>query len=187
MSVCVTYLLPYACCSQMLVCSRCKERQPRSSFTAKQLKAGSKRFCKGCTNGAGTLNAFFQVAPSAEDVRPSQTVHEVQSVTPNKGERLRITMERLSTGGTRHTAQVEVAGDGPMSGSERMAKARARLSLFPERQLGEREKHAAREAMRRAATQQVICLECERAAINRRMQSYHHARLRVCACVPRSV
>ena len=68
-----------------------------------------------------------------------------------RGQHVQVTLERISTGGTRHQAQFERASTGPMSGAERMKKQRARCSLFPETQASAREKDAERVAARRTA------------------------------------
>ena len=67
-----------------------------------------------------------------------------------RGQHVQVSLERISTGGTRHQAQFERASTGPMSGEERMKKQRARC-LFPETQASAREKDAERVAARRTA------------------------------------
>ena len=60
-------------------------------------------------------------------------------------------MEKVSTGGTRHEAQYKRPQSGQMNGSERMAKARARTSLFPDEAAAAREQNAGRMAAVRTA------------------------------------
>ena len=137
----------------MPACSRCCDNLPKERFTAKQLKAAaSKRFCMACTQGAGTLHQFLAPAapgPAAAE-RPSQIVHERTRPSPG-GKGIVVQTERLSTGGTCHAAEFHPAHSARMDGTERMAKLRARLSLFPEEQAESRAKDAVRTAAKRAA------------------------------------
>jgi hypothetical protein len=98
------------------------------------------------------MHQFFAPAePTLEQPdRPSQMVQEITVSTP-RGQHVQVSLERISTGGTRHQAQFERASTGPMSGAERMKKQRARCSLFPETQASARENDAERVAARRAA------------------------------------
>ena len=98
------------------------------------------------------MHRFFAPAEPAleQPDRPSQMVQERTVSTP-RGQHVQVTLERVSTGGTRHQAQFERASTGPMSGAERMKKQRARCSLFPETQASAREKDAERVAARRTA------------------------------------
>ena len=109
----------------MLKCSRCSQTLPKASFTGKQVKTvASKRFCMACTQGAGTtLHALFQAAPAAPAAyvpaaeRPSQIVTERTVATTPKGQDVVVTMERLSTGGSRYEARYDHPTSGPMSDS----------------------------------------------------------------------
>ena len=98
------------------------------------------------------MHRFFAPAePVLEQPdRPSQLVQEIPVSTP-RGQHVQVSLERISTDGTRHQAQFERASTGPMSGAERMKKQRARCSLFPETQASAREKDAERVAARRTA------------------------------------
>ena len=70
-------------------------------------------------------------APALHPARPSQLVSEtVGNTTPDK-QHVVITLERTSTGGTRHEAQFKRAMSGPMSAAERTDKKRAKAFLFP--------------------------------------------------------
>ena len=62
--------------------------------------------------------------------KPSEIVHEsAPVVTPNG--HVMVTLERVSTGGTRHQAQWKRAGsEGPVSGPDRSAKKRAKKQLY---------------------------------------------------------
>jgi predicted DNA-binding WGR domain protein len=64
--------------------------------------------------------------------RPSQAVSESKTLSP-EGNHLTITMERVSTGGTRYAAQFKRSSAGAMNDAERRKKARVRASLFPEK------------------------------------------------------
>jgi hypothetical protein len=92
-----------------------------------------------CTQGAGTtLHAWFQAAPAAPAYvpaaeRPSQIVTERTVATTPKGQDVVVTMERLSTGGSRYEARYDHPTSGPMSDRQRQMKTRARTSLFPEK------------------------------------------------------
>ena len=83
--------------------------------------------------------------------RPSQIVHERTVATTPNGRDVVVAMERLSTGGTLREARYERPVSGPMSGSQRMAKQRARTSLFPDKHVAEKEKNTGRMAAIRAA------------------------------------
>ena len=140
----------------MPACSRCGKTLPKTDFTPTQLKAkASVRFCIACTQRYGTLDACFkQAASTAAAERPSQVVHERTLASTPKGQDVTVMMERVSTGGTRHEALYERPQSGPMSGSQRMAKTRARTTLFPDKAAAERAQNTQRMAALRSA-------ECE--------------------------
>jgi hypothetical protein len=137
----------------MPACSRCGKTLPKTDFTPKQLKAkASVRSCIACTQRSGTLDACFKQATStAAAERPSQVVHERTIASTPLGKHVVVSMERVSTGGTRHEAQYKRPQSGQMNGSERMAKARARTSLFPDEAAAAREQNAGRMAAVRTA------------------------------------
>ena len=64
--------------------------------------------------------------------RPSQIVREVASVTTPQGQHVVVTLERMSTGGTRREAAFMRSAAGTMSEAERGRKKRAKKSLFRE-------------------------------------------------------
>jgi hypothetical protein len=80
--------------------------------------------------------------------RPSQKVHETEAATPT-GQHIRVTLERTSTGGTRHEAHFERAASGPMSAAERAKKKRVRASLFPEEHTEKMAKESSRKRSER--------------------------------------
>lgn len=108
------------------------------------------------------MHQFFAPAEPALEQHdgPSRMVQESTVSTP-RGQHVQVTLERVSTGGTRHQAQFERASTGPMSGAERMKKQRARCSLFPETQASAREKDAERVAARRAAAGELMDVDEE--------------------------
>ena len=59
-------------------------------------------------------------------------VHESVTSSP-EGNHVTVTMEQVSTGGTRHAAEFKRRSSGAMSDAERRKKARVRASLFPEK------------------------------------------------------
>jgi hypothetical protein len=83
--------------------------------------------------------------------RPSQKVHETEAATPT-GQHIRVTLERTSTGGTRHEAHFERAASGPMSVAERAKKKRVRALhvLFPEEKTEKMAKDSDRKRSKRA-------------------------------------
>ena len=87
----------------------------------------------------------FSAAPEALGGQQlSQVVFEDVGVpTPTK-QHVKVTLERTSTGGTRHEAQFKRAAIGAMSGAERSEKRRKRASLFPQQQAAVREKDVQR-------------------------------------------
>jgi hypothetical protein len=101
-------------------------------------------------------------------LRPSQIVREpTPTPTPTKGEHLIVTMERVSTGGTKYVAQFTRAGSGAMSGAERAMKKRRRAQLFrPQKAELEVAERAAKECRR----QQVAAAKIASAAVARQQQ-----------------
>ena len=87
-------------------------------------------------------------SPQEQRQRPSQIVHESAIASP-EGNHITITMERLSTGGTRHAAEFKRSSSGAMSGAERMKRARVRASLFPEKLAASRRTDAERKHVSR--------------------------------------
>ena len=108
-----------------------------------QLRAGS-AISRTSRGRAGTGYA----APK----RPSQVVNESTAYSQT-GQHIVISMDRVSTGGTRHVAQFHRQTDGPMSAAERAKKKRVRASLFPKEHAVARSLDATRkrEAKERAA------------------------------------
>jgi hypothetical protein len=99
--------------------------------------------------------------------RPSQQVHEsISPVTP--GGHVSIVMERTSTGGTRHQAEMKRKTGTAMSGAERAEKNRRKATLFPAKEAKTRENDAERKrkAPRDASAQRQgdAAEEAERAA-----------------------
>ena len=58
-------------------------------------------------------------------------VNETSVVTP-QGHHIEVTLERVSTGGTKHQAKFTRAASGAMTGAERAQKKRVRATLFPQ-------------------------------------------------------
>ena len=81
------------------------------------------------------LREWVGPATPAAPPRPSQVVQESTSLSP-EGRHIEVVMERVSTGGTRHQAHFRRSALTPMTGQERMAKNRARKSLFAEQAAG---------------------------------------------------
>lgn len=79
----------------------------------------------------------------------SRGVSESAAYTPS-GQRIVVTLERTSTGGTRREVQLKVGAGRAMTGAERAEKKRLRKTLFPKEQATQRSKHAERERKRRA-------------------------------------
>ena len=85
--------------------------------------------------------------------RRSQVVHERIGITTTPRHRPVISMERVSTGGSRYATQFRRSTDGPMSGAERAKKKRVRASLCPQQHAAARKKDRGRkrDAKERAA------------------------------------
>ena len=77
-------------------------------------------------------------------------MHESKTLTP-EGNHETITLERLSTGGTRYAAEFKRSSTGAMSDAERRKKARLRASLFPEKRAESLRTDAERKHTARAA------------------------------------
>ena len=93
-------------------------------------------------------------APAAapQQKRPSEQVQESKPVTTPQGRHVRIMMERLSSGGTKHEAVFErEKRPGPMSGAERKKKARIKATLWPEQRVEALQQDAERKATERTA------------------------------------
>ncbi len=75
--------------------------------------------------------------------RPSQIVRERVALSDGK-QHIEVTMERVSTGGTRYEASFTKAAGRAMTPAERAQKKRVRSTLFPPRALLLREKEAQR-------------------------------------------
>ena len=76
--------------------------------------------------------------------RPSQIVHE-STAPDDTGQHTVITMERVSTGGTRYVRQFQrQQADAPMSAAERAKKKRVRATLFPHKIAAARTKDRSR-------------------------------------------
>ena len=76
--------------------------------------------------------------------RPSQIVHE-STARDGTGQRAVITMERVSTGGTRYVRHFQrQQADAPMSAAERAKKKRVRATLFPHKVAAARSKDRSR-------------------------------------------
>ena len=89
---------------------------------------------------AGALTTADRMAPKAKQpscaqpaspLRPSQIVNETSAVS-TCGQHIEVTLERVSTGGTKHQAKFTRAASGAMSGAERAQKKRVRATLFPQ-------------------------------------------------------
>ena len=66
-----------------------------------------------------------------------------------EGRHIDVVMERVSTGGTRHQAHFRRSALTPMTGQERMAKNRARKSLFAEQAAADRQQDTDRKRKQR--------------------------------------
>jgi hypothetical protein len=110
--------------------------------------------------------------------RLSQVVFEDVGVpTPTKGHII-VTLERTSTGGTRHEAQFKRAAVQAMSGAERSEKRRKRASLFPQQQAAVREKDVQRKRQAVAAKlSDVAMAAAEQASLLEQQQQYKAERL----------
>ena len=105
-------------------------------------------------------------AAEAKTPQISQIVHETEAISPG-GQHRNVTLERVSTGGTRHQAGFKRAVSGALSGAERMQKARMKRSLFPEEQAAARDADAARKRDERAPAdgptpEHHFCSKCKR-------------------------
>eukprot|EP00966_Prymnesium_polylepis_P246932 5710466-Prymnesium_polylepis.1 len=115
-----------------------------------------------------------------EDARPSQAVLESSAATPN-GKNIVVTLERTSTGGTRHEAQFQRAAGGAMSAAERANKKRKRATLFPAKDKAAHEKDAERKRKAAAPPEAVAAAECteeEAEIVERRKQRQHRYQLK---------
>lgn len=87
-----------------------------------------------------------QDAVASGPLRSSQIVTEKSVATP-AGKHIKVTMERVSTGGTRYVAEFERAATcGAMTAAERALKKRKRRTLFPGAQDADRKRAAAASA-----------------------------------------
>ena len=94
------------------------------------------------------LREWVGPATPAAPPRPSQVVQESTSLSP-EGRHIDVVMERVSTGGTRHQAHFRRSALTPMTGQERMAKNRARKSLFAEQAAADRQQDTDRKRKQR--------------------------------------
>jgi hypothetical protein len=109
--------------------------------------------------------------------RLSQVVFEDVGVpTPTK-QHIKVTLERTSTGGTRHEAQFKRAASGPMSGAERAEKKRKRAALFPQQQAAVRDKDVQRKRQAAAAKVAAAMEAAAEQAWQEHEQGYWAARL----------
>ena len=78
------------------------------------------------------------------------------STTTPSGQHIQVTLERVSEGGTRHSAHFSRAAPDsqPMAAAERGRKQRAVASLFPEKQAALRAKDSSRKRERSATAQE---------------------------------
>ena len=77
-----------------------------------------------------------EIEPSSPPpIAPKQEYQEMSTTTPS-GQHIQVTLERVSEGGTRHSAHFSRAAPDsqPMTAAERGRKKRAVASLFPEKQ-----------------------------------------------------
>ena len=95
--------------------------------------------------------------------RPSQVVHETSVPTP-EGKHIVVTLERVSTGGTRRSASFTKAADKAMTGAERAEKKRLRKSLFPDEQAAARDQDAKRKRVARTESAKRECVREKAAA-----------------------
>ena len=120
----------------------------------------------------------FSAAPEALGGQQlSQVVFEDVGVpTPTK-QHVKVTLERTSTGGTRHEAQFKRAAIGAMSGAERSEKRRKRASLFPQQQAAVRKKDVQRKRQAVASKLSNVATAAAEQASLEQQQQYWAERL----------
>lgn len=106
-------------------------------------------------------------APAATPERPPSQVVQESAAETEGGQHVDVTLERVSTGGTRHHAHFRRSASGSLTAGERKAKSRARLSLFPEGAAAARQRDATRKRDDRATicgptSEHKFCSKCKR-------------------------
>ena len=98
-----------------------------------------------------------------------------------EGRHIEVVMERVSTGGTRHQAHFRRSALTPMTGQERMAKNRARKSLFAEQAAADRQQDTDRKRKQRELAKvsapdpdHTFCSKCKRWRWNPRDDALWH-------------